>query len=185
MAPHVCPWWLGYLHTLPLRRLIQDPEKILRRHVHPGMTALDVGCGMGFFSLDMARWVGPEGRVVCVDLQQRMLSELKRRAARKGLSARIDPRVCQAGDLGLSDLAGQIDFALAVYVIHEVPDTTAFLRQIHAAIKPSGKFLVAEPRGHVSEDAFQKSTSLAREAGFSLLEAPQIWRSRTALFEKR
>jgi ubiquinone/menaquinone biosynthesis C-methylase UbiE len=184
MATHCCPWWLGYLLVVPVRRLIQDPKKILRPHVDLGMTALDVGCGMGFFSLDMARWMGPNGRVVCVDLQPRMINALKRRADRAGLTARIDARVCKAGDLGVSDLDGQVDFAVAFYMVHEVPDSPVFLRQVHSVLKPGGRFLMAEPRGHVSEDAFQKSTSLALEAGFRLVDAPRIWRSRTALFQK-
>ncbi len=69
MSNRVCPWWLGYLLVSPLRRLFQDPTEIVRPYAGEGMTVLDVGCGMGFFSLPMARLVGDRGRVVCVDLQ--------------------------------------------------------------------------------------------------------------------
>ena len=48
---HVCPWWMGYLLCCPLRRLLENPEKILGPHVHPGMKVVEPGCGMGFFSL--------------------------------------------------------------------------------------------------------------------------------------
>jgi 2-polyprenyl-3-methyl-5-hydroxy-6-metoxy-1,4-benzoquinol methylase len=87
--PHICPWWGGYFIDNPLRRLIHDLQTILGPYVKPGMTVLDVGCGMGFFSIGMARMVGDEGRVIAVDLQQKMLDVLWRRAQRAGVADRI------------------------------------------------------------------------------------------------
>ena len=104
MAEHVCPWWMGYVLISPLRRLLQNPRKILDSHVKPGMITLDVGCGMGYFSLAMAETVGPEGKVVCVDLQPKMIEALKRRASKAGVLDRIDHRVCDKNGLGLDDL---------------------------------------------------------------------------------
>lgn len=109
MAEHVCPWWIGYILLSPLRRLSQNPLKILAPHVKPGMVALDVGCAMGFFSLDMAEMVGPEGKVVCVDLQPKMIKALVRRATKAGLKDRIDHRVCDKNGLGLEDLGEKVD----------------------------------------------------------------------------
>ena len=60
----VCPWWAGYILASPLRRLIQDPRSLLAPYVHPGMTVLEPGPGMGFFTLELARLVGPAGRVI-------------------------------------------------------------------------------------------------------------------------
>ena len=74
----VCPWWLGYLLASPLRRLLQDPVEIVKPYVEEGMTVLDVGCGMGFFSLPLANLVGEKGRVVCIDLQEKMIKGLLR-----------------------------------------------------------------------------------------------------------
>ena len=59
----VCPWWGGYFIDNRLRRLLHDPQKILRPYVKPGMTAMDIGCGMGLFSIEMARLVGDNGQV--------------------------------------------------------------------------------------------------------------------------
>ena len=56
--PHVCPWWGGYFIDNPLRRLLHNPEKIIGPYVRPGMTVMDVGCGMGFCSIAMAKIVG-------------------------------------------------------------------------------------------------------------------------------
>src|SRR5689334_22447611 len=104
MAHRVCPWWIGYLLASPLRRLAFDPHKILTPYVHSGMTVLEPGPGMGFFTLELARLVGPEGRVVAVDIQPRMISALTRRASKARLLDRIDIRLAQAGSMGLADL---------------------------------------------------------------------------------
>ena len=77
MAHRVCPWWLGYLLASPLRRLMQDPVKVVAPYVREGMTVLEPGPGMGFFTLELARLVGPSGRVVAVDIQPRMLVQPK------------------------------------------------------------------------------------------------------------
>jgi 2-polyprenyl-3-methyl-5-hydroxy-6-metoxy-1,4-benzoquinol methylase len=184
MADMVCPWWLGYLLANPLRRLMQDPNKILAPYVKPGMSVLDVGCAMGFFSLPMARMVGPDGRVTCVDMQRRMLGSLERRARRAGVLERIDARLCSQQGLGLDDLAGQLDFALAFAVVHEVPDPPRFLAEVATALRSSGRLLIAEPQGHVKPDAFERTLQAAEEAGLKLLDRPEVPRSRAALLQR-
>jgi len=177
----VCPWWIGYLLVSPLRRLFQDPRRILAPHVRPGMTVLDFGPGMGYFSLPAARLVGPTGRVVCVDLQERMLAGLARRARRAGLAGRIEARRASADDLGLSGLEDRIDFALAFAVVHEVPEPERLLRGIRGALKRDGRLLIAEPIGHVAEEAFAATIASAGRAGLTVIDRPRIRRSRTAL----
>ena len=98
-AGNVCPWWLCPTFDNPLRRLIHNPDRILAGLVRPGETALDLGCGMGYFSIPLARLVGPEGKVICVDLQEQMLAGVRRRAERAGVADRI--RLHRAGTDGL------------------------------------------------------------------------------------
>ena len=76
MSTHACPWWLGYLLVTPLRRLKEDPRKILTPYVRPGMVVLEPGPAMGFFTLELARLDGPDARLVAVDLQERMLAAI-------------------------------------------------------------------------------------------------------------
>jgi ubiquinone/menaquinone biosynthesis C-methylase UbiE len=183
VGPRVCPWWIGYFLLSPLRRLVQDPGAILAGHVREGMTVLEPGPGMGYFTLEAARRVGERGRVVAVDLQPRMLAALRRRAARAGLAGRIETREARADALGIEDLAGKVDLVLALLVVHEVPDAGRFFAEVRAALAPAGRVLVVEPRGHVTEEAFAASLAAAARAGLRARAGPRVWRSRTAILE--
>jgi ubiquinone/menaquinone biosynthesis C-methylase UbiE len=180
----VCPWYLGYVLVNPLRKLFESPERLLRPLVRPGMTVLEPGCGMGYFSLPLARLVGPTGRVVCVDLQPKMLDGLRKRARRAGLLDRIEAVQCEPGDLRLQAWTGRVDLALAIHVVHEVPDQASFLRQIHAALRPGGSLLVREPKGHVTPEQFEVTVKAARAAGFTVAPSPIPSKGPSALLTK-
>ena len=181
----ICPWWMGYLLASPIRRLWQKPEQILAPYVKPGMTALDVGPGMGYFTLPMARMVGEGGRVVCVDVQERMLKSLVRRAGRAGLEKRIIARVASSETLSITDLAGQVDFVLAFAVVHEVPDPESLFREIHDVMKPGAKLLISEPTGHVTKESFDQMVAIAKGAGFKDVLRPAIKRSVSVVMRKK
>ena len=181
----VCPPILGYLLTCPIRRWKQDPYKILAPHVRPGMTALDFGCAMGFFTLPLAEMVGEGGRVIAVDIQEKMLRALRRRAEKAGLSDRI-VTVRSEADSPLPDTADSVDFALAFAVLHETPDAGRVLRALFRVLKSDrGGLLLAEPSGHVSAPEFAKTLEAAQQAGFELVvERLAIWHSHAALLDK-
>jgi len=162
----VCPWWIGYLLLSPLRRIRQSPRRLLGGLVGEGMTVLEPGPGMGYFTLDVARMVGPAGRVVAVDVQDRMLRTLRRRAARAGLLNRIDLRRVEPGSIGVDDLAGRVDRVLAIFVVHEMPDVGAFFAAAHRALSGGGRLLFAEPNRHVTAEEFDRSLATALRAGF-------------------
>jgi SAM-dependent methyltransferase len=183
--PHsVCPWWLGYLLASPVRRIFQQPAQVLAGHVREGMTVLEPGPGMGFFTLEMARRVGPSGRVIAVDVQPRMLEELRRRAAKAGVLDRLDARLAAPDSMGLADVTGLVDFTLAFAVVHELPSAAGFFREVARASKPGARLLLAEPAGHVTASHFDAEVQAARDARFRLLEPPSVRRSRTALLER-
>jgi ubiquinone/menaquinone biosynthesis C-methylase UbiE len=149
------------------------------------MNVLDIGCGMGYFSLPIARMVGDTGEVVCVDLQEQMIKGLIRRSDKAGLSDRIDARVCRPDSLGLADIAGKIDFALAFALVHEVPDKERLLHEIFNSIKQDGKLMIAEPRGHISKKEFDATVSIAQKAGFDIVSDLFMRRSYAILLSKR
>ncbi len=184
MAHRVCPVWIGYLLLSPLRKLLQNPEKILAGMLQQGMTVLDIGPGMGFFSIPMARMVGRNGKVICVDMQEGMLKVLRKRATRAGVAGQIGARLCGQNTLGLQDCGGKVDFALAFAMVHETPNAEELLMETAAALKPAGRLLVAEPRGHVKEPDFEATVSLAERCGFQVIARPKIWRSRAVLLTK-
>ena len=164
-----------------LRRWIQDPRKILRPYIREGMTVLDVGCGPGFFSIDMAELVGESGRVIAADLQSGMLDKIRTKIRGTDLEQRIKLHRCTADGIGVSDA---VDFVLVFYMFHEVPDQEGFLGEIGAMLKPNGRVLIVEPPFHVSKSAFAEMIGMACNAGFDLVERPKVFLSKTALLKK-
>jgi len=144
------------------------------------MRVLDIGCGMGLFSITMADMVGPAGIVLAADIQQEMLDSLVRRARRTGLASRIQPVLLADSDGPELDNE-PVDFALASWMVHEVPDQTAFFRRISAALRPSAPFLMLEPLVHVSKSRFEAEVSLAQRCGFRLRETRRSRLSRVAI----
>jgi SAM-dependent methyltransferase len=184
MAHRVCPWWLGYWLICPLRRRKQNPAAIVAPYVHEGMTVLEPGSGMGFFTLDLANLVGVSGRVIAVDIQPRMLERLKCRAGKAGLLGRIDARLASPDSMGITDLCSSIDFTLAFAVVHELLDAACFFAEVAAASKPGASLLLAEPKGHVKASEFDSELQAASQAGFNLVDRPSIRRSQAALLKK-
>jgi ubiquinone/menaquinone biosynthesis C-methylase UbiE len=149
------------------------------------MTVLDVGCAMGYFSIPLARMVGQTGKVICVDMQEKMLQALEKRAQKAGVADRIALCLCRQETLRLEAMAEKIDFALVFAVVHEVPDSSKLFAQLATAIAPSGTVLVAEPKGHVSEADFAKTVAAAEQHGLKVVETPQVPRSRAVLLKKQ
>ena len=185
MAEHVCPWWLGYLLASPIRKWIsEDPETLLRPYVRQEMTVLEPGPGMGFFTLPLARLVGPSGRVIAVDIQSKMLDNLRRRARKAGLLDRIETRLAGAEGMRVDDFAGTVDFVLAFAVVHEMPSAAAFFGEAASALTRGGMLLLAEPAGHVSSETFAAELEAAQMAGLAEISRPPVRRSRAALLKR-
>lgn len=178
----VCPVELANSLDNRLRRWLQNPQKILSPYVTEGMTALDIGCGPGFFSIELARLVGPAGRVIAVDLQQGMLDKLAGKIRGTELSKRIELVKCDSSSLSVSVSA---DFILTFYMIHEVPDQAAFFRQVFPLLHKEGKFLIVEPKMfHVSRAQFSETIQKAEAAGFASSEGPKLPMSWSAVLTK-
>jgi ubiquinone/menaquinone biosynthesis C-methylase UbiE len=167
---HVCPHQISFMLDNWFRRLVQHPKKIAGEYIREGDTVIDVGCGPGYFSIDLAKMVGEKGKVAAVDIQQTMLSKVRKKASRHGVSQRMIYHQCGAERVGLNQKA---DFILAYYMIHETPDPKMFLAELRRMLKPGGKILVVEPKMHVDQAAFDTMVANATSIGLEILEFPK------------
>lgn len=184
MKHNICPWYIGYFLASPIRRLLYNPGKILTPHLRPGAAALDIGSGMGFFTLPMAELVGEQGSVIAVDLQPQMLKQLKARAAKRRLIHRIKLQLCNETSLNIEHYLNGIDFALMFAVVHELPDARKAFQEVYETLTPEGLLLFAEPDKHVSKKHFEQSVSTAVRCGFTIADKPVIAASHAVLLQK-
>ncbi len=154
-----------------IRRLFQNPYKIVGEYIHKGDVVIDLGCGPGFFSIEMAKMVGRKGKIFSIDLQKEMLEKLKDKAVKRRLMQQIILHNCSQDTIGLK---GDIkaDFILAFYMVHETLDHEKFLREAKAFLKTGGKFLIVEPFFHVSKRRFKEITQCVKNIGFTFLGSP-------------
>ena len=160
---HTCPWWFTWTFDNPLRRLVHDAHKMLEPYVVPGSRVADIGCGMGYFTVELARSVGPAGNVQAVDMQPQQLRVAERRCRRAGVAERV--RFIEATAESL-ELTAPVDFVLAFWMVHEVGERAGFFDQLRAATEPGARVLVAEPMFHVSREQVEAELALAAAHGF-------------------
>jgi SAM-dependent methyltransferase len=173
-----CPYrqrWL--LDNLP-RRLIQPVSSMVEGfHLAPGSTVLELGAGTGYFSIEAARRLGPEGRLLCLDIQPLMAAFLRGRLLEEGV-ANAHPVVADAMSLPLADDSG--DVAFLVTVLGEVPDRSQALSELRRVLKPGGVLSVTETlpdpdyqsertvRGLCAANGFLPLERFRRPLGFTL-----------------
>ena len=171
----------GHLDS-KIRSWVQNPLKILRPYIHEGMTVLDIGCGPGFFTIDMARLVGASGRVIAADLQEGMLEKLQKKIRGTQLEERFTLHRCEPNSIGVSD---KVDFILVFYMFHEVSRPEEFLAEIESILQPNGRILIVEPPFHVSKKAFAKMIGEAQKAGLEPVQKPRVFLSKAVVLKKR
>ena len=176
MEEKVCPVEKAGRLDMRIRRWFQNPDKILGGYIKEGMTVLDIGCGTGFFSIPMANMVGTSGKVIAADLQEGMLNKLKNKVKGTELEKRIKLNKCEKNRIGITE---KVDFVLAFYMVHEVPDQKNFFKEILSIMKPNGRFLIVEPKYiHVSKREFEESVRNATGTGFRPSEKPKVFLGR-------
>ncbi len=179
MDLHVCPYQIAFILDNWIRRLLQPPTRVVGEYIRPGNTVIDIGCGPGFFTIDMAKMVGRDGEVIAVDLQEPMLDKVRKKSSKHGVDGRIKYHLCGKDGIGLNKEA---DFILAYYMVHETPDPARFLREVRQLLKPDGKLLVVEPKMHVGRRSFETMVEKAGEAGLVVLGYPGRKGGRGVLF---
>ena len=160
------------------RRLLQNPRKILKPYIHEGMTVLDLGCGPGFFSVEIAKMLKDSGKVFAADLQEGMLDRVRQKIRMTALEQRINLHKCQDDSIGVTEA---VDFVLVFYMIHEVPNQDNLLRELKSILKPDGKIFIIEPKFHVSKKSFEGMINKIKDIGFEIVDRPKVFISRTVL----
>jgi ubiquinone/menaquinone biosynthesis C-methylase UbiE len=169
--PSACPYgqrfWVEAPHPIISRDRLRE---VLRPQ--PGERLLEIGPGTGYYTLDIAGWVGTDGRVEVFDLQQEFLDHVTARAAERGLE-NVVPTQGDAIALPYGD--GSMDATVLTAVLGEIPDPVAALREIRRVLKPGGRLVVGELFG---DPHFTTLTSLKRqsaEAGLAYEEHSGNW----------
>lgn len=137
----------GFSEQLPQSRSEEALDAKFRKGVlealnlEPGSTVADVGCGDGFYTLPMARFLGPSGKVYAEDISDVELNKLKEHLAKDGIQnvevikgAIDDPKLPM----------NQFDAVLIVNAYHEMPEHEAILHHVNAALKSGGTFVLME-----------------------------------------
>ncbi|MBX2801536.1 MAG: methyltransferase domain-containing protein [Myxococcales bacterium] len=159
----------------PDRAAEEATDRMLKRlRVKPGHTVVDLGCGSGFHARRLARLVGEQGQVICVDLQPEMLEIARRLASAEGLD---NLRFVRGEPSRVPVVAGSVDVLLMVDVYHELAEPGPMLASIRASLKPTGRVALVEYRlegataAHIKRDHRMSTLQVRKEwepAGFSL-----------------
>jgi len=168
-----------------LRRFVYRPDRLAKRFVKPGDRVLDFGCGPGFFTREFAKAVGDAGLVIAVDVQEEMLRILREKLGPERLLPRIRAHRCRPDTLDLlPDLAGTIDVAFAIFVVHEVPDPDRLFRELAALLVPGGLLFISEPPFVVNGREFRVTVSRAEAVGFRVVDSGFYLVNRSAVLRK-
>jgi len=168
----VCPVELANSLDNKVRKWLQNPKKILSPYIQEGMTVLDIGCGPGFFSVEIAKMVGRNGKVISADLQDGMLQIIRNKIRETELEGRIKLVKCEKNKINVSE---KIDFGLAFYMVHEIPNKASFFKELKSILNKKGQILIVEPKYfHVSKKDFKLTTKYAENIGFIINPGPRL-----------
>ncbi|MEL4304323.1 class I SAM-dependent methyltransferase [Methanococcoides sp. LMO-2] len=178
----VCPAAISGILDNRIRRWFQKPREILDPYIKEGMTVLDLGCGPGYFSTEMARMVGSSGLVIAADLQEGMLRKLEKKIQGTELEKHIVLHKSEEDIIGISE---KVDLAIAIYMLHEVSKPEKTINELASIVKANGLLFIAEPYLHVSSKRFNEFVRTALDNGFTIVERPNLFFSRAVVLKKK
>jgi ubiquinone/menaquinone biosynthesis C-methylase UbiE len=177
----VCPVTKTRWLDVKFRKWIHNPNKLFNGYIKEDMVILDVGCGSGFFTVELAKMINGSGKVIAADLQDGMLDKVKQKIRGTDIEGKILLHKCGKNKIGVTE---KVDFVLAFYMVHEVPEQVRFLEEIKSILKPNGIFYLVEPKFHVSKTEFKITEKNAIELGFKPIKKPKIYLSRAVVLER-
>ena len=177
---HICPTWGAIGLDNIFRKLIHNPQKILKPFIKEGMTILDIGCGPGFFSLEMAKMLNGAGKVIAADVQEGMLEKIRKKIKRTNFKQIIELHKSDFEKIGITE---KVDFVLAFWMFHEVTNQEKFLENLISILKPNGLIFIIEPKIHVTKKEFGIIIDMVKASGLTVVESPKVFFSRTIVLK--
>ena len=178
---HICPTCGAVGLDNLFRKLVHNPQKILTPFIKEGMTVLDIGCGPGFFSLEIAKMLNGAGKIIAADVQEGMLEKIRKKIKGTNLEQEIELHKSDFEKIGIVE---KIDFVLAFWMLHEVRNQARFFEELATILKPNGRILIIEPKIHVSKKEFDAMNYKIKEHGFTIIESPKVFFSRAIVLGK-
>ena len=178
---HICPTWGSVGLDNVLRKLVHNPQKILKPFIKEGMTVLDMGCGPGFFSFEMAKMLNGTGKVIATDVQKGMLEKIRKKINGTNLEQIVELHKSDFDNIGIVE---KVDFVLAFWMVHEVRNQENFLKELISILKPNGLIFIIEPKFHVTKREFRKMVDKIKASGLIIVERPKVFFSRTIVLSK-
>jgi ubiquinone/menaquinone biosynthesis C-methylase UbiE len=177
----ICPVEKAGMLDSFFRRIIQNPKRIIKPYVKEGMTAMDLGCGPGFFTVEMAKIIQHTGKVIAVDVQEGMLELLATKIKGTAYQDQITIHKAKSNTINFS---GTVDFILAFYVVHEINRNNLF-SELKSILNPDGKILIVEPNFHISKKVYEEMLQTLIKEGFEIISKPKIFLSRAILVKNK
>ena len=175
----LCPAKLSGILDNSFRKLFHNPKKILKPYITKDMVVLDLGCGPGFFTMEISKLLKNSGKVIAADLQEEMLLKLKNKINKEKLT-NVELHKTEEYSINLNE---KVDFILVFFMLHEVLDQKKFLEEMKGLLNNGGKILISEPKFHVKKEGFEKSIQMMEDLGFEIIEEPSIFFSRSVLID--
>ena len=177
----ICPAEAAGMLDNSFRKLFHNPQKILKPYIKSGMTVLDVGCGPGFFSIDIAKMLDGSGKVIAADIQEKMLAIIRKKIKSTSLGQTIELHKSDLENVGVAET---VDFVFAFWMFHEVRNQEKFLEELISILKPNGLIFIIEPKIHVTKTEFGKIVDKIKASGLKIIESPKVFFSRTIVLSK-
>jgi len=177
----ICPAGAAGMLDNSFRKLFHNPQKILKPYIKAGMTVLDVGCGPGFFSIEIAKMLDGSGKVIAADIQEKMLAKVRKKINGTNLEQSVELHKSDLENVGVAET---VDFVLAFWMFHEVRNQEKFLADLISILKPSGFIFIVEPKIHVTKKEFGRIIDKTKASGLTIVESPKVFFSRTIVLSK-
>ena len=178
--PLICPVTIAGILDSRVRKLFHNPNKILKPFIKKDITALDIGCGSGFFSMEIAELMEGTGKVISVDMQEGMLEILKQKIQGTNFQNNFVLHKCSQNAIGIKE---NVDFVLMFYMVHEVPSKENLFNEVLPLVNQNGLVMIVEPK-LISKRKFKEMVNAITKKGFEEYCIPKIPLSRGIVLKK-